>query len=276
MNIKKIRESKNQDRLVMLTSYDAITAAIVSQGGADIILVGDSLANTSLGMTSTLPLSLDSIIERCKAVCSHSGDALVVCDMPFLSYGISEEETIRNCGRVLKETGSHAVKMEGGEWLAPVIKKLVNIGVPVMGHVGLQPQHVNSYGGMFIQGRTEEEALSILKDSRELVEAGIFSLVAECIPEELGKQLTEETAVPVIGIGAGPHCDGQVQVISDLLGLTTGKLPKHAGQYASLAQTAQEAVARYSKDVRMGAFPGPDHCFPLSGINNHEAMHNGA
>ena len=245
----------------MLTAYDAITSAIAAAGGADIILVGDSLANTSSGMRDTLPLTLDSIIDRCRSVCRTSGESLVVCDMPFLSYGVSLEDTVQNCGRVIKETGCHAVKMEGGGWLAPAIRRLADIGIPVMGHIGLQPQHVNSYGGMLVQGRSTGEAESILKDAKALEESGVFSIVAECIPESLGKKLTGSVSIPVIGIGAGIHCDGQVQVISDLLGLTAEKPPKHARQYAQLAQTAIAAVKEYSEDVRNSSFPGAENSF---------------
>lgn len=261
MNIRTIRESKGEHKLVMLTAFDAITAAMAVAGGVDIILVGDSLGNTSLGLGDTLPVSFETMVERTAAVRRVSGDIPVVLDMPFLSYGVTEEESVRLCGRALKESGCHAVKMEGGAWLAPIVEHLVRLGIPVMGHVGLQPQHVHQYGGMLVQGRDSDAAEAILNDARALCEAGAFSLVAECVPAPLGKRITDSVSVPVFGIGAGPDTDGQVQVISDLLGMKDGKVPRHARAYADLFRTAADAIDKYAGDVREGRFPDEDSSF---------------
>lgn len=261
MTIRTIRESKGSRKLVMLTAYDAITAAFAAAGGADIILVGDSLANTALGLPDTLGIGLASMLEKTAAVTRAAGSVPVVCDMPFLSYGASRTASVRNCGLALKQAGACAVKLEGGAWLAPLVRRLVRIGIPVMGHVGLQPQHVHEYGGMFVRGREPAEAEGIIRDAHVLQEAGVFSLVVECVPAALGKRLTDELAIPVIGIGAGPDTDGQVQVISDLLGLKEGKVPKHATAFADLFTSARDAVGEYARRVREGSFPGPDNSF---------------
>jgi 3-methyl-2-oxobutanoate hydroxymethyltransferase len=258
---KAICAKKNKEKIVMLTAYDSITASMAAGAGVDIILVGDSLANTALGMKHTLPVSIDAMYHHAAAVARASGDALVVFDLPFLACCGDIPRDTAVAGRALKECGCHAVKLEGGREQAPFIRALVSRGIPVMGHLGLMPQHVHRYGGMFVQGRGDAAEHDLLAEAEALAEAGIFALVLECIPEGLGKKVSENIPVPVIGIGAGRYCDGQVQVIADLLGLLKEKSPKHAKRYAALYDQGREAIARYVQDVRENRFPEEDNVF---------------
>ena len=259
MTTKTILAKKGKEKIVMLTAYDSITASMASN--VDMILVGDSLANTALGYANTLPVSLEAMYHHAAAVARAAGNSLVVFDLPFLACCGDIPRDVAAAGRALKDCGCHAVKLEGGRAHAPFVRALVDRGIPVVGHLGLMPQHVHSYGGMFVQGRGDEAERALLEDAEALVAAGIFALVLECIPEGLGKRVSEAIPVPTIGIGAGRFCDGQVQVIADLLGLVDGKLPKHARRYASLQEIGREAVARYIDDVRSSRFPGEDNAF---------------
>jgi 3-methyl-2-oxobutanoate hydroxymethyltransferase len=219
------------------------------------VLVGDSLGMVVLGYDSTIPVTVDEMIHHTKAVMRGTRRALVVIDMPFMSYQVSVEEAMRNAGRMLKETGCQAVKLEGGERSAETVRKLVEAGIPVQGHIGLTPQSVNQLGGYRVQGRTPKAALELINGAKALEQAGAFSIVLESVPAPLSKLITAQVGVPTIGIGAGPDCDGQVQVLYDMLGLFTDFVPKHAKQYAKLAPEIAEAVKRYVDEVRGGAFP---------------------
>ena len=252
---RSIIRKKGHEPIVMVTAWDSITARIADDAGVDMILVGDSLANTALGYPNTLPVSLDAMYHHASAVSRTSGDALVVFDLPFLGCCGNMAEDVRACGRALKDCGCHAVKMEGTP--LDLVRALTGQGIPVMGHLGLMPQRVHQYGGMFVQGRGND-AGTVLESARALVDAGIFSLVLECVPEDLGARVAREIPVPVIGIGAGRFVDGQVQVLADLLGLLPGKTPKHARRYADLLDQATKAVSEYASDVRASRFPGEE------------------
>jgi 3-methyl-2-oxobutanoate hydroxymethyltransferase len=257
---KNILAQKGKQKIVMLTAYDSITAAMAARAKVDIILVGDSLADTALGYPNTLPVTLDAMYHHAAAVARASGDALVVFDLPFLANCGDIPRDIEKAGHALKTCGCHAVKLEGGLPQVPFVRALVERGIPVMGHLGLMPQHVHRCGGMFVQGRGDAAEL-LLREAKALEEAGIFALVLECIPEELGRAVSETLRVPTIGIGAGRFCDGQVQVIADLLGLLDGKLPKHAKRYATLFEQGTRAVEQYADDVRALRFPDENNCF---------------
>jgi len=244
--------------IVMVTAYDAPSARLVDEAGVDVILVGDSLGMTVLGYDSTLPVTMDDMLRHTAAVVRGAKRALVVADMPFMSFQISAEESLRNAGRFLAEAGAAAVKLEGGVDVAPVVRRLVGAGIPVMGHVGLTPQSVHQLGGYRVQGKETAAALAVLEDCRALEEAGAFSVVLECIPAELAEMVSAEVAIPAIGIGAGVGCDGQVQVFHDLLGL--GEFtPKHAKRYAEVGDAVRAAVESYAGEVRERTFPAKEH-----------------
>jgi 3-methyl-2-oxobutanoate hydroxymethyltransferase len=245
-------------RFAMLTAYDFPTAQILDEAGIPVLLVGDSLANNVLGYETTLPVTMDEMLHHTRAVARGATNAMVVGDMPFLSYQVSVEEGIRNAGRFLKEAGAHAVKLEGPQ--IELSSKLVELGIPVMGHIGLTPQSVHGMGGYRVQGRGEEAARTLLDQAHAIEKSGAFSIVLEGVPAELGRQITEGTQVPTIGIGAGPHCDGQVLVVNDLLGLSP-RLPKLAKAYADLRAQIAEAARAYAKDVAEGAFPDEAHTY---------------
>lgn len=240
--------------IVMVTAYDAPGARLAEAAGVDAVLVGDSLGMTVLGHSSTLPVTMDDMVRATAAVARATRRVLVVADMPFMSYQVSEEEALRNAGRLLAEAGAHAVKIEGGAGVAPLVERLVDAGVPVMGHVGLTPQSVNVFGGYRVQARDVESAVTLVEDCLALEAAGAFAVVLELVPAEIAAMVTEELEVPTIGIGAGAACDGQVQVFHDLLGLGEF-VPKHAKRYADLGAAITEALAAYAADVRSGAFP---------------------
>lgn len=246
-------------RFTMLTAYDFPTAQILDEAGIPVLLVGDSVANNILGYETTLPVTMDEMLHHCRAVARGAKNALIVGDMPFLSYQASVEEAIRNAGRYLKEGGAHAVKLEGA--MVELTQALTERGIPVMGHVGLTPQSVHSMGGYRIQGRSEEAARRLMDDALALEKAGAFSLVLEGIPAELGRQITESLEMPTIGIGAGPHCDGQVLVITDLLGLGGGRYPKFVKPYADLRTEITRAVQAFARDVEEGSFPDLEHSY---------------
>ncbi len=250
-------------RITMLTCYDYTMALLVDEAGIDISLVGDSLANVMLGYGSTIPVTLEEIIHHAAAVSRGTRRAFLIGDMPFMTYNISVEEAIRNCGRVIKEAGMEAVKLEGGREVAPVVKAVVDAGIPVMAHMGFTPQTAVKLGGSVIQGRDAAAAQRLIDDARILEDAGAFSLVLECVPDRVAKKITESTSMITIGIGAGPHCDGQVLVTHDMLGLTRGKKLKFVQRYADFAQGYLDAFRKYIEDVETGKFPTVEHSFAI-------------
>ena len=258
----EIRRMKHRgEKITALTAYDYSFARILDQAGVDILLVGDSLASVIQGQESTLPVTLDEMIYHTKLVQRGRKRALVVADMPFLSYQISIEEAKRNAGRFLSEGAAEAVKVEGGVAMRETIEAIVRIGIPVMGHVGLTPQSIHRFGGYKVQGKEKDEKGKILQDALAVEEAGTFSIVLEGIPLDLAQEITRRLAIPTIGIGAGVHCDGQVLVVHDLLGLFDMYTPKFVKRYADLSGVMTEAVQRYIKEVKEGSFPGDEHSF---------------
>jgi 3-methyl-2-oxobutanoate hydroxymethyltransferase len=253
------------ERIAMLTAYDASFARLCDQAGVDVLLVGDSLGMVIQGMDNTLPVTMDQMVYHCQAVArgvaAASGRAMVVGDMPFLSYQASVDEAIRNAGRLLKEGMAEAVKLEGGAEYAELAQRLSRLGVPVMGHIGLTPQSLHTLGGFKIQGRKEGEAERLLSDALALQEAGCFALVLEAIPRELAAEITAALRIPTIGIGAGVDCDGQVLVIYDLLGMNEEFRPRFVKRYDNLALRVRTAIDTYIDEVRSGEFPGPEHSF---------------
>jgi 3-methyl-2-oxobutanoate hydroxymethyltransferase len=243
----------------MLTAYDYPTAVIMDQAGIDIILVGDSLGMVELGYESTLPVTMDDMIHHCKAVARGAKYALLVGDMPFMSYQTTTTDAVRNAGRFLQEAGMNAVKLEGGSERAETVRAIVGAGIPVMGHLGLTPQSIHKLGGYRAQGKDAEAAYKLLEDAQTLQEAGCFSLVLESIPGRLGRIVSESLEIPTIGIGAGVGCDGQVLVTHDLLGLFEHFTPKFVKQYAHLAEEMRGAFGAYKAEVKARAFPAPPH-----------------
>jgi 3-methyl-2-oxobutanoate hydroxymethyltransferase len=255
---KKKAEGK---KITMLTAYDFPTAQIVDQAGIDIILVGDSLGMVVQGVTSTLPVTMDEMLYHTKMVSRAAASAMVVGDMPFLSYQTGREDAVRNAGRFLKEAGAEAVKLEGGTHMAEAIRAIVNAGIPVMAHIGLTPQYVHALGGFKVQGKDEAAREKILADARAVQDAGAFAVVLEAMPASLAKEIHEILHIPAIGIGAGPDCDGQVLVIHDLLGLFDRFTPKFVKKYVNLKDQALKAVKEYKRDVEGGKFPTEEHSF---------------
>lgn len=246
----------SSERIVMLTAYDASSARLVDAAGVDAILVGDSLGMTVLGYDSTLPVTMDDMTRATAAVTRVARRALVVTDLPFMSYQASTEDAMRNAGRLMSEGGAGAVKLEGGTEVADTVRRLVAAGIPVMGHVGLTPQSVHQLGGYSVQAKDAPAAERLLDDCHALQDAGAFAIVLECIPVELASLVSSELSIPTIGIGAGAGCDGEVQVFHDLLGLGGAFTPRHAKRYAELGEAVRDAVSAYAADVRSGAFPG--------------------
>ena len=257
------RQVRSDKKIAMITAYDYAMARIADAAGIDIVLVGDSLANTVLGYESTVPVTMDEMLHHTKPVVRGTQNALVVADMPFMSYQVSVELAHNNAGRFLQEGGAQAVKLEGGSIVASTVRKIVQSGIPVMGHIGLTPQSINTLGGYRVQGKSPQKAAELLQDAIELERAGAFSIVLECVPAPLAKLITEKVNVPTIGIGAGPDCDGQVQVIHDLLGFFEGFSPKHAKKYATLSETMLAALKQYASDVSEGKFPSAEHSFGM-------------
>ena len=258
------RQYKQEHKpITMLTAYDFPLARLVDAAGIDAILVGDSLGNVMLGYASTIPVTMDDMIHHVKAVTRGVARAMVIGDMPFLSYHISQAETVRNAGRFLQEAGAQAVKLEGGSEVAGAIRAITAAGIPVMGHLGLTPQSLHQMGGYKVQGKDATAAQKLLDDARAIQEAGVFSIVLEAVPTPLATLITETLEVPTIGIGAGPHCDGQVLVTHDLLGLLGGFSPKFAKRYANLQENITTALQAYRDEVNTGAFPAPEHGFTM-------------
>lgn len=241
--------------IACLTAYDFITARLLDRAGIDLVLVGDSLGTVFQGQETTISVTLDEMIYHAKTVVRGVDRAMVIVDMPFMSYQVHSDDGFRNAGRVMKETGAGGVKFEGGERIAEMVRKVVQAGIPVMGHLGLTPQSIHQFGGYQVRGATPTEARQLLKDATILQDAGAFSVVLEKIPQELAAKITKSLRIPTIGIGAGVHCDGQVLVVSDMLGLYEDFNPRFVRKYAHLAQTIQESVSSYVKDVKAGKFP---------------------
>lgn len=242
-------------KIAMLTSYDYITAGIVDGAGVDIILVGDSASNVMAGNETTIPITLEQMIYHARSVVRATKHALVVCDMPFGTYQVNKDDALRNAVRIMQESGCDALKLEGGEEIAPTIKAMVDMGIPVMGHLGLTPQSVHKFGGYGVRARSEAEAEKLLNDAVCIEQAGCFGMVLEKIPAALAAEVTKKVSVPTIGIGAGAQVDGQVLVVDDMLGKNNGFAPKFLRRYADLHKIMTEAIENYANDVRSGAFP---------------------
>jgi len=274
VTVPRLRKMKTDGtRITMVTAYDATFARLFDEAGIDVLLVGDSLGMVVQGLDSTLPVTVDEVIYHCRAVARGARRAHIVGDMPFLSWQLSAEQALRNAGRFLSEGGAQSVKLEGGLDAAPTIERIVRAGIPVMAHVGLTPQSVHAMGGFRVQGKTEETAARVLIDAKAVAEAGAYALVLEGIPTDLAQRITAEVQIPTIGIGAGPHCDGQVLVCYDLLGLTPELKPKFVKRYAEFFEQGVAAARRYSDEVRAGVFPSKEYSF--GNVKKDEASASG-
>jgi 3-methyl-2-oxobutanoate hydroxymethyltransferase len=257
-----LRQKKERgEKIVMITCYDYPSALLLDASGVDILFVGDSLGDNVLGYETTIPVTVDEMIHHCKAVRRGTQRAMALADMPFLSYQVTPEEALSNAGRILKESGIEAVKIEGGEAVVPVVRKLVAAGVPVMGHIGLTPQSVHQFGGYRVQGRDTAGADRLMVEAQALAEAGVFAVVLELVQADVAGRITQELPVPTIGIGSGPHCDGQVQVFHDLFGLYPDRTFRHNKRYAEVGRAIQEAAAKFAEEVRAGTFPASDQSY---------------
>ncbi|QSW99345.1 3-methyl-2-oxobutanoate hydroxymethyltransferase [Haloterrigena alkaliphila] len=265
--VRDVREQAGEEPITMLTAYDAPTARIVDEAGVDIILVGDSVGNTALGHETTLPVTVDGMAHHVGAVSRATEDALVVADMPFLSFGVDETESLENAGRMLKEEDAQAVKLESGPHTVDITEKMVQLGIPVMAHLGLTPQHVNQYGGYPRQGTDRDAAERMLELAIEHEEAGAFSLVLEHVPANLAAEITEAIDIPTIGIGAGPDCDGQVLVIDDAVGLSEWS-PSFSAQFGDVREEMASAVDDYVDAVESGSFPAEEHSHEESDLED--------
>jgi len=266
-----IQKMKTQgERIPMITAYDYTSAQIVDRAGIPLILVGDTLGMVVLGHPSTIPVTVDEIVHHTRAVVRGSHNALVIADMPFLSY-TTVDQAVGTAGRLMQEAGAHAVKLEGGAIVAPIVRRLVELGIPVMGHIGFTPQSENQLGRR-VQGRRAEDARRLIQDAQALQQAGAFAVVLELVPSELAREITRRLHIPTIGIGAGPGCDGQVQVWHDLLGAYTDFVPRHAKRYANLADTIAAALQSFATDLREGAFPTSEHGSTMKEQDLQEAL----
>jgi 3-methyl-2-oxobutanoate hydroxymethyltransferase len=264
VTISQIKEMKKKgEKITMLTAYDYTTAKIVDQAGVPLILVGDSLGMVVLGYESTVRVSFEEMLHHTKAVMRGVKNALVIGDMPFMTYQACAEDAMRNAARFMRETGCQAVKLEGGVTVEATVKRMTDAGIPVMGHIGLTPQSINQLGGHKIQGKTAEAAARLLEDARALERAGAFGVVLETVPAPLAALISKKISIPTIGIGAGAGCDGQVQVIHDILGSFTDYVPKHTKRYTTIADITAKAVAEYHAEVKSGAFPTAAQSFPM-------------
>ena len=256
VTIRDLKDKKRRgEKIPMITAYDYTSAKILDDAGIPVLLVGDSLGQVVLGYDSTVPVTMDEMVHHTKAVVRGTRTAHVVADLPFLSYQADVAEAVRNAGRLLKEGGAQSVKLEGGCGMAETVRRIVQSGIPVMGHIGLTPQAVNQLGGYRVQGKSSKEAVRLMEDARALEEAGAYALVLESVPAPLSALITERVSIPTIGIGAGARCDGQVQVYHDIFGLFTDFVPKHARRYADLGEAISGAAGKYIADVQTGAFP---------------------
>jgi len=257
------QKHERREPITMVTAYDFPTARIADEAGLDAILVGDSLAMVVLGHPDTLSVTMDEMLHHARAVRRGASRALLIGDMPFMSYQADEAEALRNAGRFLKEAGMEAVKLEGGRSVAPAVRRIVGAGIPVQGHIGLTPQSVNALGGWKVQGRTAAAARLLLEDALALEDAGCFSLVLESVPDRLAAHITERLSIPTIGIGAGPGTSGQVLVLHDMLGLFDRFTPRFVKRYAELGLAARQALEAFRAEVQSGAFPGPEHAYAI-------------
>ncbi len=250
------------EKVPMVTAYDYTAAKLADEAGIPVVLVGDSLGMVMLGYDSTIPVTMEDMLHHVKAVARGANRSMIVGDLPFMAYQVDASQALRNSARML-QGGAHAVKLEGGERVAETTRRIIECGIPVLGHIGLTPQSINQFGGYKIQGKQKEEAVQLLRDAVALEEAGAFAVVLELVPSPLSKIITQKLSIPTIGIGAGPHCDGQVQVLHDMLGLYTDFVPKHTRQYAKLAETISDALTSYASDVKDGSFPTDKESFDM-------------
>ncbi len=264
VTISQLKSMKRKgEPIAMLTAYDYPSARLVDEAGVPLILVGDTLGMVVLGYETTLPVTMDDMLHHVKAVVRGARRAFVVADLPFMSYQTGPEDALRNAGRFLQEAGAQAVKLEGGVTVAESVRRIVDAGIPVMGHIGLTPQSLHQFGGWKVQGKTPQSAVRLMNDALALERAGAFAIVLELVPAALASLITKRLRIPTIGIGAGAGCDGQVQVFHDLLGLYDAFVPKHARQYARLGEIARDAIAEYAGDVREGRFPTEEQSFEM-------------
>ena len=264
ITINQIKEMKQKgEKIAMLTAYDYSTAKIVDEVGVPLILVGDSLGMVVLGYESTIPVTMEEMLHHTKAVLRGAKQAMVIGDMPFMTYHISVDDALRNAARFIQEAGAQAIKLEGGVTVAEKVRRIVECGIPVMGHIGLTPQSIHQLGGFKVQGKTSGAAIRLLKDAQALEEAGAFAIVMETVPAPLATLITQKINIPTIGIGAGIGCDGQVQIINDILGSFTDFVPKHAKQYAKLADIIRNTVTDYYNEVKAGSFPTDKQSFSM-------------
>jgi len=264
ITINQIKEMKQRgEKIAMLTAYDYSTAKLVDEAGIPLILVGDSLGMVVLGYESTIPVTMEEMLHHTKAVVRGTKQAMVIGDMPFMTYHISVDDALYNAASFIQEGGAQAVKLEGGVTVAEKVSRIVECGIPVMGHIGLTPQSIHQFGGFKVQGKTPEAAARLLKDAQALEQAGAFAIVLETVPAQLAKIITAKIGIPTIGIGAGIDCDGQVQVINDILGSFTDFVPKHAKQYAKLTDIIRDAVTQYDNEVKSGSFPTEKQSFSV-------------
>lgn len=261
VTVRLFRQMKSQEKIAVLTAYDHLMAHLLDEVGIDAILVGDSVGMVFSGYQTTLSVSMEEMIYHTKAVRRGVERALLIGDMPFLSYQASLKDAVVNAGRFLQEAGAEAVKIEGGQEMVETISKLTGVGIPVMGHLGLTPQSVHQFGGYRVRGKSQAEAQRLIRDAQAIEEAGCFSVVLEKIPSDLARQITQQLKIPTIGIGAGPHCDGQVLVVHDMLGLFEKFKPKFVRHYAQVAEQMRGAFQAYIQDVKEGTFPGPEESY---------------
>ncbi|MAH22155.1 MAG: 3-methyl-2-oxobutanoate hydroxymethyltransferase [Thaumarchaeota archaeon] len=265
VTISQIRQMKQKgDKIAMLTAYDYTTARIVDEVGLPLVLVGDSLGMVILGYETTIPTTMEEMLNHTRAVARGTKQAMVIGDMPFMSYHITTQDALRNAARFIQEGGAQAVKLEGGLNVAEKVRSIVNCGIPVIGHIGLVPQSIHQLGGFKAQGKTLDKAMELIKDAKALEDAGAFAIVLETIPVQLAKIISQKIAIPTIGIGSGAGCDGQVLVINDLLGLSTNFIPGHAKQYAKLVDIMSSAIAEYYTEVKTGSFPTEKQSFHMN------------
>ena len=251
------------EKIPMITAYDYTSARLADAAQIPVVLVGDSLGMVVLGYDSTIPVTMEDMIHHTKAVARGTKEALLVADMPFMSYQIDPAQAMTNAGRLVQEGGAQSVKLEGGRQMAETVSRIVDCGIPVMGHIGLTPQSVHAFGGYRVQGKEIKEAEALILDAEALQQAGAYALVLELVPAPLAELISRRLTIPTIGIGAGPGCDGQVQVLHDMLGLFTDFVPKHAKQYANLGQIIQDAFSQYAEEVRQGVFPTSKESFTM-------------
>ena len=264
VSINQIKEMKRKgEKITMLTAYDYTTAKIIDEAGVPLILVGDSLGMVVLGYESTIPVTMEEMLHHTKAVVRGTKQAMIIGDMPFMTYHIGVSDALRNAARFIQEGGAQAIKLEGGVAVAEKVRSIVNCGIPVMGHIGLTPQSIHQLGGYKVQGKTPEAARKLIEDAQALEEAGAFAIILEVVPAPLAALITQRVTIPTIGIGAGAGCDGQVQVISDILGLSGSCCFKHAKQYARLADVIRGAVTEYDNEVKDGSFPTDEQSFSM-------------